>query len=529
MQRWQSSKILRSLCLVIAASSLFAIYAFGIWENPPGFYLDESVLSYNAYLLSQTGTGESGQTFPLYFPVYTGVFTQYSNPTQIYLLAILFKIFGPGILTARLFAAACMFAACLLLGFLARRISGKVSVGVVVGTAALSTPWLFEVGRLVLETFFYPLATMFLLWSIFRVSTKDKWTFVDATLISLSLTLLTFSYTIGRLLGPLLAGGLIVFCVNRQRIFSILKVWVMFALTLLPLALYIYQTPQLTKRFYLLSYMGPDRTYPDIFFQFVMRFLEDVNPFTMLFLGDTNPRHHIDGALGSFYISIFLLAVTGIIIIFLRHRRNSWWWYVIFGLLASVVPGALTVDSFHTLRMIAYPVFIITLTIPALEWMLDEPVKGENEQGRSAKFIAGDALRHGFALALLAVFVFESLTFHLKYYRLGPERGYVFDADYKPLYDEAVGRPERPIYLEDGYWGPAYIHAYWYATLEGKGVDDFVHLPYRETPPVGSLVLSSNEMCTQCDLVRKEGVFVLYIKKALPAPEEEAVPGEPRP
>lgn len=518
MQRWQSSILFRIGCLVIGTVSLFSIYVFGIWENPPGFYLDESALSYNAYLVSQTGAGESGVKFPLYFPVYTGGFTQYSNPTQIYLLAILFKIFGPGILTARLFAAACVFAACILLGFLARRISGKNSIGIIVGGAALLTPWLFEVGRLVLETFFYPLAVVLLLWSVYRVSKKDAWSFFDAAAIALSLTLLTYSYTIGRMLGPLLAGGLLVFATSWKRVIAILKVWVMFGLALVPMLVYIVQNPELTTRFRLLSYIKPESTYSDIAVNFVSRFFEDINPVTMVVTGDINPRHHIDSTFGSFYLSVLILTVAGILLVLFRYRRSSWWWYVVFGLAASAVPGALTIDSFHTLRMIAYPIFLLILTVPALEWLLksdkhdrEETAEQETKEPTGKRNL-GYIMREGLSMVLLALFVFEASYFHAKYYKEGPKREEVFDVAYKPLYDIAVARPERPIYLVDGYWGPAYIHAFWYATLEGRDTSEFVHQQYGVPPPAGVFVLSSEQNCTGCQLIRRESNYLLYLK-----------------
>jgi 4-amino-4-deoxy-L-arabinose transferase-like glycosyltransferase len=500
---------------------LFSAYVFGIWENPPGYYVDESALSYNAYLVSQTGAGEFGPKFPLYFQIYTGGFTQYSNPTQIYLLAILFKVFGPGILTARVFAAAWVFAASLLLGLLARRISGKNVVGLIVAAAALLTPWLFEVGRLVLETFFYPMATVLLLWSVYKASEKKAWSYLNVAAVAGSLTLLTYSYTIGRLLGPLLAGGLILFAVNRERIISVAKVWAAYALTLIPLIVYIKQNPELTTRFYLLSYIKPESSYPDIAFNFVKRFFQDINPLTMLLVGDTNPRHHLSGVFGSFFVAVFVLAVIGIVIVVLRHRRDSWWLYVLYGLLASVIPGALTVDVFHTLRMIAYPVFLLTLMVPALDWLLEtkysaaaEPPNDPVEEGE----ISAHPTRSGYwqtarGMVLTALLVFgsvEAAYFHWNYYKEGPKRGYVFDEGYKSLYDQAVGEPLRPIYLVDAYWGPMYIHSFWYATLEGRDTAEFVHQPYGVRPPQGAIVISTEQACTNCEMIRKNGDFLLY-------------------
>src|SRR5713226_5907544 len=83
-----------ALALVVVAF-LFLLYTNGLSKNPPGFYVDESGVAYNAYLIAHTGTAEAGVRFPLFFQFYTGGFTQWANPTQIYLLSILFFFIKP--------------------------------------------------------------------------------------------------------------------------------------------------------------------------------------------------------------------------------------------------------------------------------------------------------------------------------------------------------------------------------------------------------------------------------------------------
>jgi hypothetical protein len=90
---------------------------------------------------------------------------------------------------------------------------------------------------------------------------------------------------------------------------------------------------------------------------------------------------------------------------------------------------------------------------------------------------------------------------------------YEFDALYKQLYDAAVAQPQRPIYLENGMWGPAYIHAYWYATVEGRPISEFVRLPDGSRPPSGAIILSSNSDCQNCEVIQKSGVYLLYRAK----------------
>src|SRR5262249_4638527 len=80
---------------------LFLLYIKGLAHNPLGFFVDESGIAYNAYLIAHSGRGESGQLFPLYFQFFSGGWTQWANPTQIYLLAIPFRLFRPTIWLAR--------------------------------------------------------------------------------------------------------------------------------------------------------------------------------------------------------------------------------------------------------------------------------------------------------------------------------------------------------------------------------------------------------------------------------------------
>ncbi|PYS35451.1 MAG: hypothetical protein DMF75_03640 [Acidobacteria bacterium] len=84
------------------------------------------------------------------------------------------------------------------------------------------------------------------------------------------------------------------------------------------------------------------------------------------------------------------------------------------------------------------------------------------------------------------------------------------DANYKDVYDVAVAMHSRPIYLADGQFGPGYIHAVWYAILEGRNTSEFVHLNYGEKAPSGSLVISSEGSCANCEVVLTSGQYSVY-------------------
>lgn len=72
-----------ALVVVIILSAL--LYVADSPNNPPGFYIDESSISYNALLIARTGHDEYGKPWPLYFRA----FGDYKNPTYIYLLSLI--------------------------------------------------------------------------------------------------------------------------------------------------------------------------------------------------------------------------------------------------------------------------------------------------------------------------------------------------------------------------------------------------------------------------------------------------------
>jgi hypothetical protein len=514
----------RHLLAISAVLLLYFFYIYGVSTNPPGFYLDESGLAYNAYLLAKTGKGEFGAPLPLFFQFYTGGFSQFASPTHVYLLALAFLFFPPSILVARIFAATIFFLASLLLGVLATRVSHRRVIGIIVALIALTTPWLFEISRLVLETFFYPMAIVLFLLAVHRAHLRERWSLSDHAMLAATLALLTYSYTIGRLLGPLLAMGLFLFVINKRRLIDVAKTWLLYALTFIPLIVFNARNPgRLMTRFYLVSYIKPQTPWQEIPARFIGRYFEDLNLNKLLWVGDINPRHHapgLKGTVGSFLLAPFILAVMGIILVLVRYRHDAWWRFVLYGLIVSIMPGALTIDQAHSLRNIAHPIFLLLLTVPALEWLLEKDKlrakqgvlpsgKGWVKTKRSDFGVPLQTRRVILALLLAATFL-QAAYFQRHFRQEGPLRGYVFDTAYKQVYDAAVAQTDRPIYLVDGYWGPAYIHAYWYATVEGRNKNEFVHLDYGSRPPRGGLAISSEDKCVNCDVIVKHDIYMLY-------------------
>src|SRR5712692_1497315 len=89
-----------ALAFLLLAGGAF-LYTRHASTNPPGFFIDESSIAYNAHLIAQTGHDEHGESWPLFFRA----FGEFKNPIYIYLLAALYRLTGPSILAARCLSA----------------------------------------------------------------------------------------------------------------------------------------------------------------------------------------------------------------------------------------------------------------------------------------------------------------------------------------------------------------------------------------------------------------------------------------
>lgn len=478
----------------------FALYTVGVPENPPGFYIDESSIAYNAHTVAQSGKDEHGEAWPLYFRA----FGDYKNPTYVYLLAAVFRVTGPSVAVARLLSAALGAAAALLLGLLALRLTGRAEACVVVACSALLTPWLYESSRLVFEVAAYPLACVLFLLALRRAAGKARWGGSDVFALACALALLTYTYSIGRLLAPLLAAGLALF-VTRCNFARVLMTWGAYVVTLVPLLVYSLRHPgALAGRFSLITYITPESSYAEVARGFAVHYLADVNPWRWLVTGEQNIRDHLPDS-PALLAATVMLAAAGALLVLREHRREAWWRFQFYALAASVVPAALTVNDFPQLRLIAFPVFLHVLAVPAV-----------------ARLAGGKRMRVAL-YAVVLLLVAQGAYFQWRFHARPPERWYVFDARFPsrilaPALEAARG---GAVYLYDPPGHSGYIQALWHGALRGVESSRFVRLAQGETPPPGAVVVSTEEDCANCRLLARSTNYVLY---AMPPTELSAHP-----
>jgi len=438
LQHRRGWAILLSCVLVLGA----ALYISSIRNNPTGYYIDESSISFNAHLIAQSGKDEHGESFPLFFRA----FGEYKNPIYIYLLAVVYRITGPSILAARLLSAFLLYTSALLLGLVAARLSGRRDIGLFILTTALLTPWFFELSRVVLEVAVFPFTLLLFLLNLRRVANATVWSWLNAGTIAATLALLTYSYSIGRLFAPLLALGL-VFFLPRVKWRSVGRAWILYTLLLLPLFVFHWQHPNaLTGRFHIITYSNAESSYPQLAWEFIKHYAGNFNPWRMVLRGDPNNRQvaAIYGV-GQILVVTLVLAVSGLVVIWRDYRHEPWWRFIVYGLAVSAVPASLTKDYFHILRLAAMPVFVVLLCVPALGWLVEHKTK------RAWRFACAAAI----VLTLLqgALFQWQYRTYGRSSYR-----AQLFDADYPGgILSHAIAQTSRPIYLVDAEPIPGYI------------------------------------------------------------------------
>lgn len=484
------------LWLLLAAAGL-AFYAWGAAVNPPGFFIDESSVAYNAHTIAQTGKDEHGVAWPLYFRA----FGDYKNPTYVYLLAAVFRLTGPGVAAARYLSATLGVLAALVLGLLGVRLTGCRGAGLLTFLAALLTPWLFELSRVVVEVAAFPLAVAFFLLATRRAASKEAWGVADSAFVALALALVTYTYSTGRLFGPLLALGLALLLTARSRVRPLLTTWALYGLALVPLYVYHRHNPEaLTKRFNYLTYITPETGYAGDVWEFVKHFAGNLNPWRLLVTGDVN-NYQIVSVPGAAPVTLasFALALFGAWLALKYARRDAWWRLFFYGLAASVVPASLTNDYFHMLRLAALPVFLVALSAPALAWLIERRSK---------------------ALAVLIVLMLaQGAVFRWQFERHAgsPWRRHMYDAEYpSKLLPAALAASPREVHLADSTSVPGYVQALWYGAARGLPPETFVRLRADEPAPAGAVVVTTEDVRPRCRVLAESEPYAVCATEGPP-------------
>jgi 4-amino-4-deoxy-L-arabinose transferase-like glycosyltransferase len=483
--------------VVVAVLGLVAVVFLRVSaNNPPGFYRDESAIAYNAYTLSTTGKDEYGARLPLFIRS----FGDWKSPLYIYLLAGIFRVTGPSTAVARTFSAVLGLAAILVLYALALAISRKPVVALAVAVIAGLSPWLFETSREVFEVALMPLLISLFLFAVYRAS-GGMWRRRHSVSIGLLLAAMAYTYQVGRVLAPALAIGLVL-CWFRTSRRELALVWAVFLASVAPIGVWALNHPgALTARYHVATYIHGGMSWWAISWQFVVHYAANINPWAWLAHGNTSPaglRDHVLGAGSLFFIEV-ALAVAGAAIILSRRRSDPWWRFMLFGLLVAPIAASVATDVSSTRHMIALPVFLPLLALPALELIASLP----RLRARAAT-----------AAVVAIVFAVEAVHWQVVYDRNGPGRLAAFDGQAHAVVKAAFQRGGT-VYVSRAH-GP-YVDFLLDGAIAGRSSSSIVILTGSARPPAGGLFVGvTADNCTQCALLDQSGVYAAYRYKPGP-------------
>lgn len=183
----------------------------GLRENPPGFFLDESALAYNAWLVGDAGIDQYGERWPLFFRA----LDDYKEPLFVYAVAAWLKLAGVSVASARAPAAGFGVLGLAIAYALGREALGSRRAGLVAALLLAVTPWHIQYSRwseqAIALTVVHSAAVLFLLRALRRGRHGDA--AIGGVLLGLGL----YAYATAQLIVPLTLFGFVGYAAWRRR------------------------------------------------------------------------------------------------------------------------------------------------------------------------------------------------------------------------------------------------------------------------------------------------------------------------
>lgn len=368
--------------LVLIIISVFGafLYLYKLGDYPPGLYLDEVGTGYNAFSILKTGRDEYGKLLPLAMRL----FGSYTPPLYIYLSVPLIALFDLSIFSTRLLSAICGVLAIPIVYFLIKELQiTKSRVTPLLATLFFAvTPWTVFFSRMGYEQ---NLAFLFFGLSILAVTKSLK----NPKILTLAIPIISIAtyadYPL-RFLSPLLLLG--VFVIFRKDL--LLKKNLKYLLLGGAIAfiiqipnLYVATTPAFftkSDHFYLDTisaqavkihhYLPSIFAYPLSFArEFLSQYFTYFSPRSLFFLPDSDPQRSTPG-LSVFYPWMLIPYLLGLYFGW-QNRKSTAIKLIIFLLLITPLPGALTKQPFHIQRTLT---LLLPLTL-VLSIGMDQLIK----------------------------------------------------------------------------------------------------------------------------------------------------------
>lgn len=435
-------QLIFTILLAIISSGLVLRFT-RLSSTPPGFFVDESSIAYNALTIARTGHDQHGVPFPVFFKA----FGEYKNPLYIYSQAFLFTFLSPTVTTSRATAALWGLGTALLFALAIKTLTNSTSTAFFSFALILTSPWHLVLSKVSFEVISYPffLAASFLVLQRTRTTKSLRLLFLLAFIFALSF----YTYTSARLLSPLL---FITALLTLRSIFSFklhLLALVIFAATLIPALIWELAYPgSLSARYQIVSvfnYHPPLQALGHV----VTGYLSHFSSRFLFLQADGNLRHTLTWH-SVLPWSTAPLLLYGLYSLFAKPSAPHHRW-LIFGLLISPLPASLTIQTPHALRSVSLLFFLLVIISYGYHHL--------------------SASRHrSLSLVILFFFLIENLTLFRYFLTTYPDRARLwFETDTLDLVTQTISAPQ-PHYLStklypgsDATW--LFVHAASQGTL----------------------------------------------------------------
>jgi hypothetical protein len=341
--------------------------------SPPGLYVDEASIGYNAWTIAHFGVDEHGIHFPLFFEA----FGEYKNPIYVYAVAALVR-FLPLTVAVERFPAALFGLA--VVGFLtaaAWRMTG--SRWITLGTLALTgfTPWLVIESRVGFETISWVALLSAALWCLAGRQPTPRRFGIAGILLAFAI----YGYTTARLEVLLIAVALAV-AWGLAKTPGWWRALVPIAAGYAVLGVYALLNPgALTGRFTAISIWSDGAPLSTVVDRFLANYLAYFSPNFLFTQGDGNPRQNSEVGGMLLWVTAPLL-IAGILVCWQRRREPLVRFLVVCIVLAPVA-AALTNNGTPTASARRSPAAPVRIRLSSESWRRVSSLRRRSTQSTS--------------------------------------------------------------------------------------------------------------------------------------------------
>ena len=322
--------------------------------SPPGLYVDEASIGYNAWTIANFGVDEHGIHFPLFFEA----FGEYKNPIYVYTVAALVRFLPLTAAVERFPAALFGLAAVGFLTAAGWRMTG--SRWITLGTLAVTgfTPWLVIESRVGFETISWVALLSAALWCLAGRQPTPRQFGIAGILLAFAI----YGYTTARL-EVLLIAIVLGLAWGLARMSGWWRALVPITAGYAVLGIYGLLNPgALTGRFTAISIWSDGASLSVVVDRFLTNYLAYFSPNFLFTQGDGNPRQNT-GVGGMLLWVMAPLLIAGILACWQRRREPLVRFLVACIVLAPIAAALTNNGTPHALRSSGMLPLLVVLAV----------------------------------------------------------------------------------------------------------------------------------------------------------------------